>query len=57
MKITKLNNREIEIETPVPAKKEIISYERILNDIQMYEEKLTYLQGLKAGADKLNIKR
>lgn len=53
---TKNNSRELKI-TEQKNEVKIISYDKILNDIQMYEEKLVELRKLKIEADKLNLIR
>jgi len=54
----KLNSREMEVfESVVKQSKKILSYDRILNDIQEYEAKLNELYQFKAEAEKLNLIR
>lgn len=55
---SKLNEKEMEVVTPVTDPiKQTLSYDRILNDIQECEERLVYLNQLKAEADKFGLKR
>ena len=54
----KFSDREMEVVAPPQEQpKVIISYDKIINDIQMYEDKLVELYGLKNEAEKLKLIR
>jgi|TARA_Y100000310_G_scaffold310178_1_gene355142 hypothetical protein len=51
------NEDKLQISETQPAKKTSYSYDRILNEIQALEEKLSYWEDLKVEADKLGLIR
>ena len=54
----KFSEREMEVVAPLPEQpKIIVSYDKILNDIQMYEIKLAELNEMKVEAEKLKLIR
>lgn len=53
-KYTKVDAKRMEVEVVEPIST-VVSYEKILIDIQETEERLVYLNTLKDEADKLNL--